>query len=95
MIDTTAPSHHHRSMRLTINLESDLYAVAVSLAKAEDCSISAAVNRLVRRALPGAGPRRGEPAHGMELRNGLLVCEGRQVVTAETVQSIEAEDDDA
>ena len=82
-------------MRLTINLESDLYAVAVSLAKAEDCSISAAVNRLVRRALPGAEPHREGPARGMALRNGLLVCEGRQVVTPETVQSIEAEDDAA
>ena len=103
-------------MRLTINLEPDLYAVAVSLAKAEDCSISAAVNQLVRRrergpaagnpptvwsaatgfsSLPGAGPRRGEPAHGMERRNGLLVCYGKQVVTAETVQSIEEEDDAA
>ena len=95
MIDTTAPLHHNGGMRLTINLEPDLYAVAVSLAKAEDCSISAAVNQLVRRSLPGAGPRRGEPAHGMERRNGLLVCYGKQVVTAETVQSIEEEDDAA
>ena len=92
MIDTTAPPHHNGDMRLTINLEPDLYAVAVSLAKAEDCSISAAVNQLLRRSLPGAGPRRGEPAHGMERRNGLLVCYGKQVVTAETVQSIEEED---
>ena len=95
MIDTTAPPHHNGGMRLTINLEPDLYAVAVSLAKAEDCSISAAVNQLVRRSLPGAGPRRGEPAHGMERRNGLLICYGKQVVTAETVQSIEEEDDAA
>lgn len=80
-------------MRLTINLEPDLYAVAVSLAKAEDCSISAAVNRLVRRSLPGARSRRGRPAHGMERRNGLLVCNGREVVTAETIQRIEEEDD--
>ena len=80
-------------MRLTINLEPDLYAVAVSLAKAEDCSISAAVNRLVRRSLPGANPRRGRPAHGMERRNGLLVCDGREVVTAETIERIEEEDD--
>ena len=80
-------------MRLTINLEPDLYAVAVSLAKAEDCSISAAVNRLVRRSLPGANPRRGRPARGMERRNGLLVCDGREVVTAETIQRIEEEDD--
>ena len=80
-------------MRLTINLEPDLYAVAVSLAKAEDCSISAAVNRLVRRALPGAQPRRGKPAHGMQRRNGLLVCDGREMVTAETIERLEEEDD--
>ena len=80
-------------MRLTINLEPDLYAVAVSLAKAEDCSISAAVNRLVRRSLPGAQIGRGTPAHGMERRNGLLVCDGREVVTAETIERIEEEDD--
>ena len=80
-------------MRLTINLEPDLYAVAVSLAKAEDCSISAAVNRLVRRALPGAQPGRRRPADGLQRRNGLLVCDGREVVTAEAIQRIEEEDD--
>jgi hypothetical protein len=80
-------------MRLTINLEPELYAVAVSLAKAEDCSISAAVNRLVRRALPGAAPGRSGDAGRVRRRNGLLVCRGKQVTTAETVQKIEAEDD--
>ncbi|MXY25489.1 MAG: hypothetical protein F4Y45_13360 [Acidobacteria bacterium] len=80
-------------MRLTINLEPDLYAVAVSLSKAEDCSISAAVNRLLRRSLPGGPSSSGEPRHGMERRNGLLVCGGREVITAETVQRIEDEDD--
>ena len=80
-------------MRLTINLEPELYAVAVSLAKAEDCSISAAVNRLVRRALPGAEPGRRGAARRMKRRNGLLVCSGKDVITAETVQRIEAEDD--
>ena len=80
-------------MRLTINLEPDLYAVAVSLAKAEDCSISAAVNKLLRRALPGAksGPERR--IHGVERRNGLLVSDGREVITAETVRRIEDEDE--
>jgi hypothetical protein len=29
----------------------------------------------------------------MERRNGLLVCDGREVVTAETIQRIEEEDD--
>ena len=80
-------------MRLTINLEPDLYAVAVSLAKAEDCSISVAVNRLVRRSLPGAEPRRKGSSRGMKRRNGLLVSRGKEVITAETVQEIEAEDD--
>lgn len=80
-------------MRLTINLEPDLYAVAVALARADDCSISAAVNRLLRRSLPGAQPGRGQPAPAMKWRNGLLVSDGR--VTAEAIQRIEDEEEDA
>jgi metal-responsive CopG/Arc/MetJ family transcriptional regulator len=38
-------------MRLTINLDEELYAVAKSLARNDDSSISAAVNRLIRRGL--------------------------------------------
>jgi Arc/MetJ family transcription regulator len=38
-------------MRLTINLDEDLYAVAKSLARTEDSTVSAAVNKLLRRAL--------------------------------------------
>lgn len=38
-------------MRLTVNLDDELYAVARSLARAEDISISEAINRLLRRAL--------------------------------------------
>lgn len=93
MIDTIAPLHHTTGMRLTINLEPELYAVAVSLAKAEDCSISAAVNRLVRRALPGVEPRGARIAARMERRNGLLVSRGSEVITPEMVQRVEAEDD--
>ena len=81
-------------MRLTVNLEPDLYALAVSLAKAEDCTISAAVNRLLHRSLPGSGttgPRRSlAPAR----RNGFVISRGRQPITADTVRRIEAEDDD-
>ena len=88
-VDTTAPVHHTFRMRLTVNLEPDLYALAVSLAKAEDCSISVAVNRLLRRSLadearPGARPRR---------RNDFLVSKGREPVTADTVARTEAGDD--
>jgi len=78
-------------MRLTVNLESDLYAVAKSLAKAEDCTISAAVNRLLRRSLAEQGPRR--PARPAK-RNGFVISRGRQPVTAETVRQIESEDDE-
>jgi hypothetical protein len=38
-------------MRLRINLNDDLYTLAKSLARAEDSTISAVVNKLVRRGL--------------------------------------------
>ena len=82
-------------MRLTVNLERDLYALAKSLAKAEDCTISAAVNRLLRRSLPGSekhGSRRStQPAK----RNGFVISRGRQPITPDTVRQIEAEDDES
>ena len=80
-------------MRLTVNLDPALYAVAVSLAKAEDCSISAAVNRLLRRSL------KNSTDHGARLRprhrNRFVISRGREPVTAETVSRSEAQDDDA
>ena len=76
-------------MRLTVNLDSDLYALAVSLAKAENCSISAAVNRLLRRALPG-GSDRSAP---QRRRNHFAISRGREPVTADIVARVEAEDD--
>lgn len=41
--------HHIRDVRLTINLDEDLHRMAKALAIAENCSISAAVNQLLRR----------------------------------------------
>ena len=80
-------------MRLTVNLDPDLYAVAVSLAKAEDCSISAAVNRLLRRGLSG-GQRQPAPSAGLtRRRNGILVSLGGPPITADSVRGIEDEDD--
>ena len=80
-------------MRLTVNLEPDLYAVAVSFAKAEDCSISAAVNRLMRRGLPGAAGRDAPSTGRTKRRNGILVSMGGPPITAETIRRIEEEDD--
>ncbi len=60
--------------------------------KAEDCTISAEVNRLLRRSLPGGtkkGSRRSPPK-----RNGFVISSGRQPITADTVRQIEVEDDE-
>ncbi len=80
-------------MRLTVNLEPDLYAVAKSLAKAEDCSISAAVNRLLRRSFHGEAGRGMRSSSRTKKRNRFAVSRGRRPVTAETVGRSEAEDD--
>jgi hypothetical protein len=82
-------------MRLTINLESDLYALAKSLAKAEDCSISAAVNRLLRRSLPNGKERPGRNMRRPAKRSGFAISRGKTPITADTVRRLEAEDDDA
>ena len=80
-------------MRLTVNLDPDLYAVAVSLAKAEDCSISAALNRLLRRGLPGDGEHDIRSVGAPKTRNGFVVSRGARPITAETVRRSETEDD--
>ena len=82
-------------MRLTVNLESDLYALAKSLAKAEDCSISVAVNRLLRRSLPSAGKSAPKGSVRVAKRNGFVISRGKRPITADTVRQIEAEDDEA
>ena len=82
-------------MRLTVNLESDLYALAKSLASAEDCTISAAVNRLLRRSLPGAGnDERGDSLRRALRRNGFVVSRGRRPITPDAIRRIETEDDE-
>jgi hypothetical protein len=82
-------------MRLTVNLESDLYALAKSLAKAEDCTISGAVNRLLRRSLPGTANDNPKVSGHPVKRNGFVISRGRRPITADTVRHIESEDDEA
>lgn len=74
-----------------MNLEPDLYAVAKSLSKAEDCSISSAVNRLLRRSTQREQPAR-EP-HRLAKRNGFVISRGKQPITPDLVRRLEAEDD--
>jgi hypothetical protein len=78
-------------VRLTVNLEPELYAAAKSLAKAEQCSISSAVNRMLRRSLRA----RREPTRGalrLAKRNGFVISRGKQPVATEMVRRSEAED---
>lgn len=80
-------------MRLTVNLEPDLYAVAKSLAKEEDCTISAAVNRLLRRSFGGGAERGTRSSTRAKKRNRFAVSRGKQPVTGDTVRRSEAEGD--
>ena len=81
-------------MRLTVNLDEDLYAIARSLAQAEGCTVSAAVNRLVRRSFEDAGARRPTSKRGTK-RNGFVVSRGGVPITADVVRRVESEDDGA
>jgi hypothetical protein len=81
-------------MRLTLNLEPDLYAVAKSLAKAEDCSISAAVNRLLRRSLLEVKEQPARSSRRPAKRNGFVISRGKEPITPDMVRRLEAEDDD-
>jgi hypothetical protein len=70
-------------MRLTVNLEDDLYAVARSVAQAEDCSVSEAVNKLLRQRVEAAVARRKD--------TGLPVSAGRRPIKASEVDRLLAE----
>ncbi len=72
-------------MRLSITLEDDLYAAAKSIALAKDCSISSAVNELIRC---GLEPR---PSPEVRKKNGLPVVPCARRFTSEDVYA--AEDD--
>ena len=93
-VDTTAPLHQNGHMRLTVNLEPDVYALAKSLAKSEDCSISGAVNRLLRRSLEVGAKHDSGPSTRPRKRNHFVISRGGQAITADTVRRIEREDDE-
>lgn len=76
-------------MRLSVNLDDDLYAVAKSLAKADDTSVSAAVNSLIRKALQTV-PQGGLPPHDS---TRLPVVRGRRFVTPEDVDRMDRVDE--
>lgn len=76
-------------MRLTVNLEDDLYAAAKSLAQAKDVSISVAINQLLRRAV--YPPLEPIPVPLVSDAGGWPTVAGRKLVTPEDVKALDDE----
>ncbi len=68
-------------MRLTVRLDDDLYALARAVSKAEDCSLSTAVNLLLRRA---RAPRQPE-----QISEGFPVVRCHTAFTGSDVERLE------
>lgn len=84
-LETSAPVHHDGRMRLTINLDDEAYALAKSLARAEDSTISAAVNKLIRRGLEH------KPPAMRRAKSGLPVVRCERKFTSEEVYALDQE----
>ncbi|WP_024905762.1 hypothetical protein [Robbsia andropogonis] len=68
-------------MRITLNIDDDVLAIARSRAEREHISIGSAISQLARAALQPAA----QPA---AIRNGLPVLPGARPVTTELVQQL-------
>ena len=86
LFDTNAPLHHNMSMRLSVNLEPDVYALAKSLAKADDVSVSAVINRQLRDSFFGVKDT-------TFVKNGLLVSRSKIQITRAMVQQVSEDDE--
>jgi hypothetical protein len=74
---------------MTVNLDEDLYRMAKACALAEECSISAAVNKLLREATASSPPS-GKRGRG---RFPVSACREDRVITSGEVGRLEMEDD--
>ena len=69
-------------VRLTVNLEEELYELAKSMAIADNCSLNAAINKLLRRATqPGVS--------SSKRKSGFPVVRGKRKFTSEEVYKID------
>jgi hypothetical protein len=75
-------------MRIAINLEEDLYRIAKAYAKETDTSISATVNRFLRRSMTSP-----QPPAATDASTGVPTVRGRKIVTSEEVYGIDLEDE--
>lgn len=88
-LDSPAPLHHLRGMRLTLNLEPDLYKAAKAVARAEDATVSGAVNLLLRRALEReAVPSKLATSKNGRTRFGFPRVKCDRMVTSEDVERL-------
>ena len=71
-------------MRMTVNLDEDLYLIAKGLSKEQDITISKAVNHLLRRSLE---PVPSTAVDSLELP----IVKGRKPITSEDVYQAEEE----
>jgi hypothetical protein len=69
-------------MRLTINLDADLYHLVKSISVAEDISLNAAVNKLLRQTAAATPPRRRK-------KRGFSTSRGKRRFTSDEVYKIE------
>jgi hypothetical protein len=82
-------------MRLTINLDEDLYRMAKAQAAAEDCSISAAVNRLLRQLQEGSQGAEADrrSRRGIDRQTGLPAVPCRTAFNSVEAARAEFEED--
>lgn len=73
-------------MRLSVNLEEPYYRAAKALSKAEDCSLSAAVNKLIASGFEREGER---PSDSVAAQRTFPVSRGARKVTAEWVAELD------
>ena len=85
-LDTNAPVHQYRFMRLSFTLEPELYRILKSLARERDSTLNAALHELLRRAL-----RPSPPSEKSNHPTALPKVTGRRPFTSDDVYSIEKE----
>jgi hypothetical protein len=76
-------------MRLTINLDDDLYRMAKAFAVTEDVSISKAINTIMRRIVAPTPVTKSVCSED----SAFPVSRGRRLITSEDVHRVEEDDD--
>ena len=87
---------HNTLMRTTVNLDNEIYELAVLRARGQDITLGAAIGEFIREAMQARQQRKLSP-NLKRLPNGLLVLKKRKdgpVLTAKLVKKLIQEMDD-